>query len=84
MTVDGGMKMCSRWRMEPDFRDEVRAFAARHSLTKTALAKRAGLHANTLRRFESDEWSPNWRTLEALRDATDELEDRLEGVIAAE
>lgn len=53
--------------MEADFRGEVRLFAARHNLSKAALARRAGLHTNTLRNLDSDDWSPNWRTIEALR-----------------
>lgn len=48
---------------------EVRRLFAASGLTKKDLAERAGLHPNTLRHMDDDDWSPTWKTLSALRDA---------------
>ena len=48
------------------FPDLVRQYAARHGLTKTALATLAGLHENTLRDLDKPNWSPSWKTATAL------------------
>lgn len=52
---------------------EVRDAIARQAITKTELAQRAGVHANTLAKIDSDEWSPRWKTLVALCLAVDAI-----------
>lgn len=39
---------------------------AKDGVSKAGLAKRAGLHPNTLREADSPDWAPNARTLMAL------------------
>jgi len=58
---------------KPRHPDEVRNAITRHGISKAELARRAGVHANTLANVEAAEWSPNWKTLEALCRATDEI-----------
>jgi len=52
--------------------DEVR-FALKEGITKAALARKAGVHENTLRSVESDDWAPKWPTLVKLCDAVEQM-----------
>ncbi len=52
---------------------QVRDAISRSAISKAELARRAGVHANTLANVESDEWSPRWKTLEALCQAADAI-----------
>lgn len=53
--------------------DDVRDAIERRGITKAELARRAGLHKNTLAGCEVPSWSPRWLTLEALCAAVDEI-----------
>lgn len=44
----------------------VRAFAASKNWKPAKFAKAAGLHTNTLRNFDSDDWNPTLDTLRKL------------------
>lgn len=58
---------------KPRHPDEVRDAIARSAITKADLARRAEVHANTLANVESPDWSPRWKTLEALCRAADAI-----------
>lgn len=58
---------------KPRHPDEVRDAISRSGITKAELARKAGVHANTLANVEADAWSPRWKTLEALCQAADEI-----------
>lgn len=58
---------------KPRHPDEVRDAIARSAMTKAELARRADVHANTLANVESPDWSPRWKTLEALCRAADAI-----------
>lgn len=58
---------------KPRHPDEVRDAINRSAITKAELARRAGVHANTLANVESEEWSPRWKTLVALCLAADAI-----------
>jgi transcriptional regulator with XRE-family HTH domain len=53
--------------------DTVRDAVARSNIAKADLARRAGIHSNTLSGMESAEWNPRWRTLEALCGAVEAI-----------
>lgn len=57
----------------PRHPDKVRTAVDRQAISKAELARRAGLHANSLSDVESPDWNPRWRTLEALCVAVDEI-----------
>ena len=44
----------------------IRAHAAAKNWSKTKLAKEAGLHFNTLRDFDDEDWNPRLGTLQKL------------------
>ena len=46
--------------------ERVRALVAKGDATKAGLAKAAGLHANSLRRLDEDDWNPTADTLRKL------------------
>jgi 3,4-dihydroxy 2-butanone 4-phosphate synthase / GTP cyclohydrolase II len=48
--------------------DRVRVLVEEGSITKSGLARAAGLHANTLRDLDSAEWNPTSETLRKLED----------------
>ncbi|MFM6854562.1 MAG: 3,4-dihydroxy-2-butanone-4-phosphate synthase, partial [Sphingopyxis sp.] len=48
--------------------ERVRAQVADGTITKSGLARAAGLHANTLRDLDSPEWNPTAETLRKLED----------------
>lgn len=52
--------------------DDVRE-AIKGGVTKAELARRAGVHKNTLANVESPDWAPRWPTLEKLCEAVDEM-----------
>ena len=58
---------------KPRHPDEVRDAIARSAITKAELARRAEVHPNTLANVESSDWSPRWKTLEALCKAADAI-----------
>jgi lambda repressor-like predicted transcriptional regulator len=58
---------------KPRHPDEVRNAITKSAISKAELARRAGVHANTLATVESAEWSPRWKTLEALCLAADAI-----------
>ena len=60
---------------KPRHPDEVRDAINRSAITKAELARRAGVHANTLANVESEEWSPRWKTLVALCLAADAIRE---------
>ena len=47
-------------------RQAVLGYSERKNLTPRQIAIRAGLHANTLRGFEGDDWAPKTSTLKKL------------------
>lgn len=47
----------------------IRVALAGRIVTKANLARRAGIHPNSLNGCESATWSPRWDTLKALCDA---------------
>lgn len=53
--------------------DTVRDAILRSVIPKAELARRAGVHPNTLAKVESPDWSPRWKTLEALCKAADAI-----------
>lgn len=57
----------------PRHPDEVRNAITKHAISKAELARRAGVHANTLANVEGPDWSPRWKTLEALCLAADAI-----------
>lgn len=46
--------------------DDVRDAVNRSQIAKADLARRAGLHANSLADLDSPDWNPRWKTLDAL------------------
>lgn len=48
---------------------EIRRVAAERNLSKSAIAKAAGLHVNTLLRLNDPDWDPRLSTLVALEGA---------------
>ncbi len=55
---------------------KVRALIAEGSMTKTSLARAAGLHANSLRDCTDDDWNPTADTLSKLQRVLFSNEDR--------
>lgn len=53
--------------------DTVRDAIQRSAIPKKELAKRAGLHPNTLTGVEQPQWNPRWNTLEALCAAAEQI-----------
>lgn len=53
--------------------DLVRDAITRSAITKTELARRAGLHPNSLTDVERPSWNPRWLTLEGLCRAVEEI-----------
>lgn len=58
---------------KPRHPDEVRNAITKSAISKAELARRANVHANTLANVEDADWSPRWKTLEALCRAVDEI-----------
>ncbi len=58
---------------KPRHPDEVRDAITRGAITKADIARRAQVHPNTLANVESSDWSPRWKTLEALCRAADAI-----------
>ena len=58
---------------KPRHPDEVRNAISKSAISKAELARRAEVHHNTLANVESPEWSPRWKTLEALCRAADAI-----------
>ena len=58
---------------KPRHPDEVRNAISKSAISKAELARRAEVHPNTLANVESPEWSPRWKTLEALCRAADAI-----------
>lgn len=52
--------------MVTDLIQRVRSHLAEPRITKAGLAGAAGLHANTLRDADTDQWNPNAATLKKL------------------
>jgi transcriptional regulator with XRE-family HTH domain len=52
--------------MVTDTIQRLRSALKRPGFTKKDLARRAGIHANTLLGCESDEWNPTANTLKAI------------------
>lgn len=46
--------------------DTVRHAISTGLVSKAELARLSGLHENTFRGVESDDWSPRWKTLEQM------------------
>lgn len=46
--------------------DDVRDAVNRCAIAKADLARRAGLHPNSLADLDSPDWNPRWQTLDAL------------------
>jgi 3,4-dihydroxy 2-butanone 4-phosphate synthase / GTP cyclohydrolase II len=55
-------------RMSTSIIDRVRVLVEEGSVTKSGLARAAGLHANTLRDLDAAEWNPTTETLRKLED----------------
>ena len=53
--------------------DKVRDAISKHGVSKAELARRSGVHPNTLANVEKAGWSPRWDTLVALCDAVDAI-----------
>ena len=54
--------------MSTDIISRVRVLVEEGSVTKSGLARAAGLHANTLRDLDSAEWNPTSETLRKLEE----------------
>jgi predicted transcriptional regulator len=52
----------------------IRAFIKKRKVTKTYLAERAGIHANSLNRVDKDDWEPRRGTRRKLIEAIDAIE----------
>ena len=46
--------------------ERVRAAIESQAETRQGLARKAGLHRNSLNGCERDDWNPSWKTLQAV------------------
>lgn len=53
--------------------DDVRDAVNRCAISKADLARRAGLHPNSLLNMDSPQWSPRWLNLVALCEAAEAI-----------
>lgn len=60
--------------MVTDFIERIRAALRQEGVTRAGLAKKAGLHRNTLYGAEGDDWNPTAAVLTALEPHVEAIE----------